>query len=302
MKKDTILEEPALSIKAGEYFLIVEKIISGSILETPLAEPYGLAASKDGSIYVVDRGANRVIKFNSELVAEKQIGGFGKSTETFNRPTFVTVDNNLNIFVSDENNRRVSRFDAQLNFVDELRFEDEEDPFKFGYPSGIAVTNYGETWIADRERNRLCLFNNVGNFSRFLGEFGSAEGQLQSPEKIVVSNDAKFYLCDAGRARIVIFDEFGNFVRKIEFDKIEYPISMTLENEVMWVIDGAGSKVFLTGKNGAIIKQFGPMLPGDATALKEPSDLIMLGKDRLLIADSGNRRLVLCRIERGDSH
>ena len=300
-KQSIIQDEPAQQSQFSEVFLIVEKVISGSILNTALVEPYGMASSRDGSIYVVDRGANRIIKFNSQLVAEKQIGGFGAGTETFNRPTFITVDNNLNIFVTDENNRRVARFDARLNFVDEIKFADEEDPFKFGYPSGVAVSIYGETWIADRERNRLCLFNNIGKFSRFLGEFGSAEGQLQSPEKIVVDEENRFYLCDAGHARIVVFDEFGNYVRKIAFDRIKYPLSVAIEKVAMWVVDGAGSKIFLTGRNGKPMKQFGPMIPGEQTAMNEPSDLILLDKNKMLISDSGNRRLLLCRIERGDT-
>lgn len=300
-KKATIHEEYSQSIKADEYFLIVEKVISGNILEIALSEPYGMAISRDGSIYVVDRGSNRLIRFNSELKAEKQIGGFGSGSENFNRPTFVTVDNNLNILVCDENNRRVARFDSRLNFVDEILFSDEEDPFKFGYPSGIAVTNYGETWIADRERNRLCLFNNVGKFSRFLGEFGSAEGQFENPEKITKSPNGSFYLCDAGHGRIVVFDEFGNFSKKLVFNQIEYPLSAAFDKGTMWVLDGAGSAVFLTDMKGAIIKKFGPMFPGDETAMKEPSDLILIDNDRMLISDSGNRRLLLCRIERGES-
>ncbi|MGH8016639.1 MAG: hypothetical protein ACREBV_10640, partial [Candidatus Zixiibacteriota bacterium] len=111
----------------------------------------------------------------------------------------------------------------------------------------------------------------------------------------------KFYVCDAGHRRIVIYDEFGNYVRKQTFDDIEYPISVALEKGAMWLLDGAGSRVSYVNKSGATIKQFGPILTGDQIPLKEPSDIIMLRDGRLLIADTGNRRLLLCRVERGDS-
>ncbi len=299
-KKNNSHEELNNQVVSGQQiFLIIERVISGAVLGTGLTEPFGLAESRDGSIYVVDRGTNRLIKFSASLEPEKQIGGYGLAAETFNRPTFVAVDNGLNIYVTDENNRRVARYDARLNFVDEIRFADEEDPFRFGYPSGIGLTSYGEVWIADREKNRLCLFNNIGRFDRFLGEFGSPEGQLSRPEKIVVETGGKFYVCDAGHGRIVIYDEFGNYSSKLDLNEIEYPIALAIEKDALWILDGASSRILFTNKNGRVIKQFGPIVPGDQLAMKAPSDIILLRDGRLLISDSGNRRLLVCRIERG---
>ena len=300
-KKDVKHEEAAPEISAEQVFLIVEQIISGQILNAGLSEPYGLAASRDGSVFVVDRGANRVIRFNSDLKPENQIGGYGLGMESFNRPTFVAVDNELNIYISDENNRRVARFDARLNYVDDIRFADEEDPFRFGYPSGIGVTSYGEVWIADREKNRLCRFNNIGRFDRFLGDFGSPEGQLANPEKIVTDIDGKFYVCDADHRRLVIYDEFGNFIRKLVFSDIDYLIAAAIEKNAIWILDGSMSRILFADKNGKVLEQFGPILSGDNTALKQPSDLILLRDGRLLISDSGNRRILVCRIVRGGS-
>jgi len=300
-KKNVKPEEIGPDISGVQVFLIVDQIISGQILNAGLSEPYGLAESRDGSVFVVDRGANRVIRFNSDLKPENQIGGYGLGTESFNRPTFVAVDNGLNIYVCDENNRRVARFDARLNYVDDIRFADEEDPFKFGYPSGIGVTSYGEVWIADREKNRLCLFNNIGRFDRFLGDFGSPEGQLANPEKIVTDIDGKFYVCDAGQRRLVIYDEFGNYIRKLTFRDVDYLVAAAIEKEAAWILDGAMSRVLFTDKNGKVLQQFGPILPGDNFELKEPSDIILLRDGRLVISDSGNQRILVCRIVRSGS-
>ncbi len=297
-RKDSKTEEVATEVSDRQVFLMIDQVISGEILNAALSEPFGLAESRDGSVFVVDRGANRVIKFNAELKPENQIGGYGLAGESFNHPTFVVIDNELNIYVSDENNRRVARFDARLNYVDDIRFADEEDPFKFGYPSGIGVTGYGEVWIADREKNKLCLFNNVGRFDRFLGDFGSPEGQLGNPEKIAADINGKFYVCDAGHQRLVVYDEFGNFVRKLNFRNVDYPIAVAIEKDALWILDGATSRVFFSDKNGRVIQQFGPILSGDKLELNNPSDIILLRDGRLIISDSGNRRLLVCSIIR----
>lgn len=301
-KKESKHEEiNSSAVTTDEMFLIVEKVISGKFYDVAFTEPFGLAQSIDGSVFVVAKGTNRIIKFNAELELQAQTGGYGLGTETFNSPTYVTIDNALNIYVSDENNRRVARLDYRLNYVDDVKFADEEDPFLFGYPSGIAVTSYGEMWIGDRDKNRLCLFNNVGRFDRFVGDFGSREGQLSSPEKIVAAPGNRFYVCDAGHRRILVYDEYANFLRHIESNEFDYPISLAVDKDFLWILDGGSSSIFFADKNGKVLKKFGPVLLGERNALKEPSDIILLQSGRLLISDTFNHRLLVCRIERGET-
>ena len=302
-KKESRQEEISQStVSPGMIFLVVEKVVSGMFFEQVFSEPFGLAQSSDGSIFVVDKGTNRVIKFNSEFEPQSQTGGYGLGTETFNSPTYVTIDNALNIYVSDENNRRVARLDLRLNYVDDVKFADEEDPFLFGYPSGIGVTSYGELWIGDRDKNRLCLFNNVGKFDRFVGDFGSREGQLSQPEKIAADPANRFYVCDAGHRRILIYDEYGNFMRKIESGEFDYPMSLAVDKDFFWILDGGTSSVLLADKNGQILKHFGHILLGERNGLNGPSDIILLEDGRLLISDTANHRLLVCRIERGETN
>jgi len=192
--------------------------------------------------------------------------------------------------------------DFRLNYVDDVKFADEEDPFLFGYPSGIGVTSYGELWIGDRDKNRLCLFNNVGKFDRFVGDFGSREGQLSQPEKIAADPANRFYVCDAGHRRILIYDEYGNFMRKIESGEFDYPMSLAVDKDFFWILDGGTSSVLLADKNGQILKHFGPILLGERNGLNGPSDIILLEDGRLLISDTANHRLLVCRIERGETN
>ena len=113
-----LAEESSSAEVSNNIFLFVEREISGLILGQTFEEPTGITIGRNGTVFVVDRGNNRVIRFDSEMNPEKQIGGYRHGTELFNRPSFAVMDNGLNLFVSDEGNRRVARFDARLNFVD----------------------------------------------------------------------------------------------------------------------------------------------------------------------------------------
>ncbi len=276
--------------------LLVEREIAGPLLGKPLQYPRGLAVDSRGLVYVCDAGNNRIIRLDSDLNAEAEIGGLGSHEGAFNRPAFITVDNDLNLLVCDQGNRRICRYNSQLHFVETLPFFDDEDPLRFGYPSGVAVTDYGEVWAADRERNRIALFNNVGRFDRFIGDFGDPGGQLLNPEKILRGPRGDFIVCDAGNSRVVTYDEYGNFVQEVLDPELDYPVAAVADTGGIWLLDRATGRVFRFDRRGHRLLQTGPLLVGNGQPLKEPSDIALLRDGRLIIADTGNNRLLLCRI------
>lgn len=276
--------------------LVVEKILSGKVEGLRLTEPRGLAVERDDNIVVCDAGNNRLVMLDSNLTSVRDRGGYGSHAAMMDDPGWVQVDNDLTILVSDPGNRRIARFDQKFNFVDEIEFDDDEDQLKFGRASGMAVTNYGETWIADSERNRIAVFDNVGKFDRFVGDFGYSGGQLRYPEKIIIDPDDNFVVCDGGNERIIIYDAYGNFENDYSLPEIEYPIAVALQGEYTWVLDNAHGKIACIDAHREIVALIGPNLPGYDQPLKNPFDLILLGNDRLVISDSGNNTLLLCRI------
>ena len=277
-------------------FLVFEKEIKGEVLGITLDKPFGLAVDFQGNIYLSDAGNDRIIKFDNSLKPIAQFGGFGSQEGMMNFPTYLGFDNGLNLMVSDEKNRRISRFNSQLHYVDQIRFSDDDDPNKFGYPSGIAFTQHGEVWVADRENNQIMVFNNVGNFDHILGDFGYGGGQLASPEKIIRTKSGNFIVCDAGNQRLIVYDEYGTYKSEMESDEFSYPISLAVSKERFFILDSDLGVVFQTNKQMQIESEYGPKIPGDHTSLRSPSDLILLPDNGLLISDSGNNRLLLGRL------
>jgi len=279
--------------------VLVDQEVSGTILGYSLQRPWGLATDNVGTVYCVDGGNNRIIRFRRDLTPVRDAGGTGSSAGLLSQPSFVTIDNRLNVFVSDEGNQRVCRFNADLLFVDAIDFYDINDPLRFGTPSGVAVNQYGEMWVADRKRNQIAVYGSTGSFDRFIAQFGYQGGQVASPEKIVVTPDGKFAVCDAGNGRVAVYDQYGNFDYAVTNDAFNYPIAAAFSGDLIWVLDGADGRLFLCDRKGTIRFTVGPTFPGGG-ALKEPSDLVILPDNRLLIADTGNNRLLVCRIIRDE--
>lgn len=276
--------------------LMIEAEITGEILGLKLKEPGGLAGGDHGSIFLCDEANNRIVRFDSELIPRSDTKGYGGGEGMLSRPAYAWLDNTLNLIVADPGNRRLVWFDRQLHYVDELSLIDDDDPLKYGEVSSVGVTSYGELWVVDWEMGRVAIIDNTGKFDSYIGDFGYSGGELMRPEKIVADNHNGFWVCDAGNGRIVHYDGYGNFQEQLKDELIEYPISVALDDAGKWVLDGrTGRVLYFDIENN---RQFvtGPMLVGSNKPMKKPSDILLLSDNRLLISDTGNDRLLVCRI------
>ncbi|MFQ5499298.1 MAG: NHL repeat-containing protein [Candidatus Zixiibacteriota bacterium] len=276
--------------------LVIEREIKGEILGNVLRSPAGLATDNHTAIYVADAGNSRLLMFDLSLKPIREIGGYGSSDGLLNRPSFMVVDHGLNLWVSDDGNRRVTRFNRRLEYVDAIKFYDDDAPLKFGNPAGIALTEYGETWIADRDKNRIAVFDNVGRFDRFVGDFGYTGDQLAAPHKVLVDQGGNFAVCDAGNGRIVRYDSYGNFDSEVISDQLNWPVAASIGRTFFWVLDGRPGKVLFFDSKNLVRLAAGPTIPGSSQMLRDPTDLIVLPAGRLLVSDSGNNRLLVLRV------
>lgn len=66
--------------------------------------------NRNGDIYVVDSGNNRIQRFNSDGAFMSEFGGMGGGNGQFNNPTGIAVDSQGYVYVSDTNNNRIEEF------------------------------------------------------------------------------------------------------------------------------------------------------------------------------------------------
>lgn len=66
--------------------------------------------NRNGDIYVVDTGNNRVQRFNSDGNYLSEFGQFGSENGSFNAPWGIAIDNQGFVFVSDSKNGRIEKF------------------------------------------------------------------------------------------------------------------------------------------------------------------------------------------------
>lgn len=210
--------------------------------EVVIGQVGGVATDKQGNVYVFHRGErvwnglsfdqyhvfqqkNRPIKANCIVVynsAGQVIRQFGK--DMFFMPHGISVDDKLNVWVTDVGLHQVMRFPPNSDRADLVlgqRFQPGKGDNLFCKPTDVEVLSTGEFFISDGYCNsRILKYDKAGTLIREFGSssiatFGTAEpgsGTFNVPHSMTLAED-KGLLCVADRenGRIQCFDLDGNF-------------------------------------------------------------------------------------------
>lgn len=277
--------------------LLFQQSIEGVILGINISEPFGLTSDMGGNVYLVDAGNNRLIRFDRDLQPLRDIGGYGGDEGLLSAPSYISADNNLNLYVADGGNQRISVFDIRLNYAKQIELIDPDDPIKFGRPSGLKINQYGELWVADRDKSRIWIFSNIGSFDRSIGGIESTGGFLLNPAGMTSDAQGRTLVCDKGNSLIKIYDSFGIFLHEFGNKQMENPTGISVDKQGnIWVLDSKKPDLFCFDSRGELIFTPESLDPSGNYILKKPADLTVTPDNKLIISDFGNDRLLVFQI------
>ena len=79
-------------------------------------------------------------------------------------------------------------------------------------PSGVAVDDSGNVYVADEGNNRVEESSYIGTYIDQFGRFGSGNVQLGSPQAVAVDGNGNIYVSDTQNNRVEVFQSSSNFV------------------------------------------------------------------------------------------
>ncbi|MBF8296616.1 MAG: hypothetical protein HW389_3161, partial [Bacteroidetes bacterium] len=169
-----------------------------------------LAVSPQGFFYIVDEGRSEIQVVKAPSGSPVITGGYGWTSTTFDRPTGISTDG-LNVYVSDYGNHRIQRFDRNLTYLSSLATRDTSiHEARFGYPTGVALSQSGDLFVLDGENYRVLRFSQNERFEQTFGGTETGNRKITNPLKIVISHENTIYVAEP--TRILEFDYFGNLV------------------------------------------------------------------------------------------
>ena len=184
---------------------IVDQIKDG------LIDPVGLAIDTENrQLYVVDTQADQVVVYDADTLKEKRrIGTGGKNHElntpgNFSLPTFVALDSDNNVYVTDTMNYRVEMFDADGNYISQIG-KHCDGPGCFAHPKGIAIDSDGHIWVADPMLDILQAFNREGQLLGMVGGHGNQLGQFSSLDGVYIDKNNRIFTSEQYPGRVQMF-------------------------------------------------------------------------------------------------
>jgi DNA-binding beta-propeller fold protein YncE len=150
---------------------------------------HAVRIDKDDNIWVIDKGSDMIIKFNS---AGRVTMVFGRKQEASDRET------------------------GPLEHpVPPKTAEDG----RFRQPTDVAFDPAGNIFISDGYINsRIAKADKNGNWIKSWGERGNKPGEFNTPHSIAADAQGNIYVADRGNGRIQVFDSDGKFLRVMKID------------------------------------------------------------------------------------
>jgi streptogramin lyase len=142
----------------------------------------------DGNVWVVDAPGQIIIKMNPQGHTVMTLGIRGKAgmtQNTFNLPTDVAFAPNGEIVVSDGySNARVVRFSHDGKYLGEFG-ERGNGPAQFQLPHNVVIDRQGRLYVADRENQRVEVFDSRGKFLSEWNQVGSLSSLIMTRDQRV---------------------------------------------------------------------------------------------------------------------
>ncbi|CAF1554469.1 unnamed protein product, partial [Adineta steineri] len=176
---------------------------------------YGLAMDKHGFLYVSDSGNNEVRRWTMGEYNEGVIvaGGNGKGSQVnqLDYPSFIFVDEDQSVYVSDQNNHRVMKWrkDAKEGTIVAGGNGQGANLNQLSYPEGVVVDDSGQIYVADYENHRVmrwCEGKEEGEIVVGGNGKGNQSDQLNNPSGLSFDNKGNLYVVDRLNHRVGKFE------------------------------------------------------------------------------------------------
>ena len=204
---------------------------------------HAVRVDKEDNVWVVDEGANMVMKFNPQGLITMVLGRKDEAIDY------------LEEFLEDgahSERGRNSKPGAGAG-----------RPNSFGRPTDVTWDTQGNIFVSDGyDNSRVAKFTKDGDWVKSIGSRGTAPDQFSTPHAITSDNKGLIYVADRGNNRIQVYDNDLN--RKAIFSNVRAPWAVCVtppnaQGEQFLYSADAGGKIYKLSLDGKLLGWLGTM-------------------------------------------
>ena len=262
-------------------------IVNNAPVGRGFANPIDLALHADGRIFVLNRGAPvftriGVTNMDDDYLYEFSSHGDGEGQLRLAAGIALNNDGSV-VYVTDEYNHRVSKFDADSgDFVSAWGTRGSDDGELNG-PSGIVVDGEDNFYITDQNNHRVQKFTPEGRHLLSFGSAGDDDGEFNMPWGISLAPDGSVFVADWRNDRIQQFSADGEFIAKYGESgagdgQFSRPSGVALDADGnIYVTDWGNERVQVLAADGSHLRT----MRGEATLSKWALDFLAANPDEV---------------------
>lgn len=200
---------PLDTVAAGRAWMYTHHVGRRGAAGMGFSGPVSVAAGRDGVLFVANRFQNpRVSKVTVDQEFITEFGRAGDGEGEFTYLTAVVLDQEENVYTSDEWLHRITVFDNDGNVL-KIWGEQGDGEGQLNGPSGMTFDGDGNLWIVNSINSRVQKFSKDGVYLGGFGTKGSGPEDLDMPWGMAIDNQGNIYVADWNNHRVQKFSSGG---------------------------------------------------------------------------------------------
>eukprot|EP00002_Diphylleia_rotans_P035354 TRINITY_DN7701_c0_g1_i1.p1 TRINITY_DN7701_c0_g1~~TRINITY_DN7701_c0_g1_i1.p1 ORF type:complete len:444 (+),score=90.95 TRINITY_DN7701_c0_g1_i1:46-1377(+) len=206
---------------------------------TKFKSPIGIAITNTRSIIVVEYNTHQMLILDENFQHIRTLGGHGKTFGKFCYPYFVQLDSDGCMYLSDNSNGCIHKYDPDGNIL--LEFAQANTDGAIGVPSGIAVLDDNTILAMGCGKGNIKQFRPDGTFIRQIDlQESTASG---SYNYLARGPPNTFVLTDKGNGRVFVIDLEGKVIQR---SNAQGPVGAVFGlNNMLYVAESTGKRIVM---------------------------------------------------------
>ncbi len=277
------------------------------------SEPFGVAAARDGTLFIADAGDSASIRVITPSGVVFTLAGGARGfadgagvDARFDTPSGIATDGRGAIVVADTANNAIRRVSPEGNVTTVAGdgtpgyADGPADQARFNGPVGVAVDHDGRILVADTYNDRIRVIDPDGTVTTLAGgpQPGSADGagaaaRFDTPSGLAVAPDGTILVADTGNGTIRTIDRSGIVATPQHIPSLVRPLGIAVSRSgEVYATDDRGRVIAVPGEGpGRTLVGSGSGFRDGAARdaeFRRPSGLALLGEGQLVVTDAGN--------------